>query len=157
MAAGEHWLSNKGIWLLMQGQWDDATATAIKIGLLVGASAPAAHSRTSIQPVNTVGELLALSGFAEATGGWYSRVSLSRTNVAEDDANNRANLDAADVLRTSATVGQTLWGGFWYDATVDTTDTTRLLIGCYAYTTPIPTNGSNFTETISDLVRAVQP
>ena len=159
MAAGEHWLTNRGMLLLMQGHWDDAGATLIRSGLLVAASVPAAHTKANIQTVNTVADLLALSGFAEATAsGWYARTNLSRTNATEDDApNHRINLDASDVTRTAAVVGQTIWGGFWYDATTDTSDTTRLCMGCYAYTTPIPTNGSNFTETITDLVRASQP
>jgi hypothetical protein len=162
MAAGEHWLTNRGMLLLMQGKWESggAAAGAIKCRLLVGASVPAAHTKANVQTVNTVADLLALSGFAEATGGWYTAggVSLTRSNATEEDASgHQIHLDAADVVRTSVTAGSTIWGGFWVDTTVDTSDTTRLCMGCYAYSTPIPTNGSNFTETITDLVRVIQP
>jgi hypothetical protein len=149
-----HWLTNKGKFLLMQGHWDDAGATVIRMGLLAGASTPAAiDTEAEIQDLNTVGELLALSGVTEATGGWYSRKNLSRTNVAEDDTNNRANLDTTDVTWTAATAGQTIYGAFWYDATTDTNDTTRLLMGLILFT-PVPLNGSDLTATITDLVRA---
>lgn len=150
-----HWLTNKGKFLLMQGHWDDAGATVIRLGLLTGASVPAAiDTEAEIQDLNTVGELLALSGVAETTGAWYSRKNLSRSNVTEDDTNNRANMDASDVTWTAATAGQTIYGAFWYDATTDTNDTTRLLMGLITFTSPVPTNGSDLVLTINDLVRA---
>lgn len=155
-----HWLTNRGKLLLLQGAWDDAGATAIKVGLLVGASTPAAiDTEGEIQDLNTVGELLALTGVDEPSSGWYTgagtagRVNLSRTNAAEDDTNNRVNLDAANVTYTAATAGDTIYGAFWYDGTTDTNDTTRLLCGLILFT-PVPTNGSDLTLTITDLVRA---
>lgn len=157
-----HWLTNKGKFLLLQGAWDDAGATAIKLGLLVGTSIPAAiDTEAEIQDLNTVGELLALTGVDEPSSGWYTgagvagRINLSRTNVAEDDTNNRANLDTANVTYTSATLGDTIYGAFWYDGTTDTNDTTRLLMGVILFATPVPTNGSDFQLTINDLVRGV--
>jgi len=74
--------------------------------------------------------------------------------VAEDDTNNRANLDAADVVWTAATAGTNIYGAFWYDATTDTTDTTRLLMGLILFGSVVPTNGSDLTLTITDLIRA---
>lgn len=156
-----HWLTNRGKLLLMQGLWDDAGGTAVKGGLLAGASVPAAiDSEAEIQDLNTVAELLALTGVDEPASAWYTgqgsagRLNLARTNAAEDDTNNRVNLVAASLTWNTATLGDTIYGGFWYDGTTDTNDTTRLLCGLILLASPIPTNGSNFTLTITDLVRA---
>jgi hypothetical protein len=159
-----HYLTNRGKLILLQGGWDDAAATAIKLGLLNGSAVPAAiDTEAEIQALNTVAELLALTGVDEPTQAWYTstgsngRVDLTRTNAAEDDTNNRVNLDAADVTYTGATAGggeTHVCGGFWYDATTDTNDTTRLLMGVFTFATPIALNGSDITFTIADLVRA---
>lgn len=156
-----HYLTNRGKLLLMQGLWDDAGATAVKMGLLVGTSTPAAiDTEAEVQDLNTVGEVLALTGVDEPASGWYTgqgtagRLNLSRSAAAEDDTNNRVNLDAANLTWTAATIGDTIYGAFWYDGTTDTNDTTRLLCGVILLATPIPTNGSDLTLTITDLVRA---
>lgn len=156
-----HYLTNRGKLLLLQGAWDDAGSTAIRVGLLAGSSIPAAiDTEAEIQDLNTVGELLALTGVDEPSAGWYTgagssgRMNLSRTNAAEDDTNNRVNLDAGDVTYTAATAGTDLYGAFWYDATTDTNDTTRLLIGVILFSSVIPTNGSDIVLQIADLVRA---
>jgi hypothetical protein len=57
------------------------------------------------------------------------------------------------VTWTAATAGETIYGAFWYDATTDTNDTTRQLCGVITFT-PVPLNGSDFTLTITDFVRA---
>jgi hypothetical protein len=112
--------------------------------------------------LNTVSELLALTGVDEPTQSWYTstgssgRVNLSRTNAAEDDTNNRVGLDTANVTYTAATAGggeTHVCGAFWYDATTDTNDTTRLLMGVITFT-PVALNGSDLQLTITDLVRA---
>ncbi len=150
-----HWLTNRGKLLLLQGQWDDAGATAVDIGLLVGAAIPAAiDTEAEIQDLNTVGELLALTGVDEPVGGWYVRKDLSRTNAAEDDTNNRVNMDTANVVWTAAAAGETIYGAFWWDATTDTNDTTRQLMGLILFAAAVPLNGSDFTLTVTDLVRA---
>lgn len=150
-----HYLTNRGKLLLMQGQWDDAGASAIKIGFLTGASIPAAaDTQAEINPLNTVGELLALSGVTEGTGALATRVALTRSASSEDDTNNRVNMDASNVTVSSVAAGQTIQGFFWYDATTDTNDTTRQLIGVVWFASGVPTNGSDFTVTINDLVRA---
>lgn len=149
-----HWLSNRGKTLLLQGQWDDAGATAIKIGLLKTSIGTGADTAAEVADLNTVTDLLAATGVVEAAFAGYVRKSLTRTNAAEDDTNDRVNLDAADVTWTAAPAGETIVGGFWYDATTDTTDTTRLLMGVFWFASGVPTNGSDFTLTIADLVRA---
>jgi len=150
-----NWLTNRGKLLLMQGHWDDAGATVIRLGLLSGASIPVAiDTEAEIQDLDTVDSLLILTGVDEPAGGWYVRKNLARTNAAEDDTNNRANLDAADVTWTAATAGTNVYGAFWYDATTDTNDTTRLLMGLILFSSVVPTNGSDLTLTITDLIRA---
>lgn len=156
-----HWLTNKGKLLLLQGAWDDAASTALRVGLLAGASIPAAiDTEAEIQDLNTVGDLLALTGVDEPSASWYTgvgtagRLNLSRTNAAEDDTNNRVNLDAAVLTWSAAATGTSLYGAFWYDATTDTNDTTRLLMGVILFASVVPTNGSDITLTIADLVRA---
>lgn len=150
-----HFLTNRGKLLLVQGQWDDAAATAIKVGFLQGASIPVAiDTEAEVQDLDTVAALLALTGVDEPTGGWYVRKDLTRTNATEDDTNNRVNLDAANVTWVAATAGENIYGAFWYDGTVDTSDTTRLLAGVLLFASVVPTNGSDLTLTITDLVRA---
>jgi len=149
-----NWLTNKGKMLLLQGQWDDAGASAIKIGLLKTTIGTGADTAAEVADLNTVADLLAATGVVEAAFAGYVRKSLSRTNAAEDDTNDRVNLDAADVTWTAAPAGETIVGAFYYDATTDTNDTTRLLIGVNWFSAGVPTNGSDFTLTISDLIRA---
>lgn len=150
-----NWLTNIGKQKLMQGQWDDAGASAIKFGFVVGASIPTgADTEAEIQDIDTVTAFLALTGVTEGTGALATRQSLTRTNATEDDTNNRSNLDAANVTVTSVAAGQTVQGIFYYDATTDTNDTTRILIGVAWHASGVPTNGSDFTETINDLIRA---
>lgn len=150
-----HFLTNRGKLLLVQGKWDSAGATAIKIGLLQGAAVPASiDTAGEIADLNTVTDLLGSAGVAEVTGGTYARLSLTRTNATEDDTNDRVNIDASDVTWTAAPAGETIVGAFYYDATTDTNDTTRILWGVAWFASGVPTNGSDFTLTIADLVRA---
>jgi hypothetical protein len=156
-----HWLSNRGKLLLAQGHWDDAGASVIRVGLLQGASIPAAiDTEAEIQDLNTVGDLLALTGVDEPATAWYTgapnagRLALVRTNAAEDDTNNRANLDAGNLTWTAATAGDNIYGAFVSDATTDTNDTTRLFMSLILFASVVPTNGSDLTLTITDLYRA---
>jgi hypothetical protein len=70
--------------------------------LLSGASVPAGCSDPDL---NTVSELLAVSGAVEATGTGYVRKQLASKTATEDDANNRLSLDAADTVWTSIDCG----------------------------------------------------
>lgn len=155
-----HWLTNRGKLLLLQGQWDDAGGTAIKLGLLAGASTPVGiDTEAEVQDFATVATFLAVTGVDEPVGAWYTgagvagRVNLTRSNATQDDTNNRANMDASNVTYSAATIGETIYGAFWYDGTTNTDDTTRQLCGVILFT-PVPTNGSDLTLTITDLVRA---
>jgi hypothetical protein len=151
-----HWLTNRGKLLLAQGAWDDVGATLIRVGLVVGSSVPAAmDTEAEIQDIATVLAFLALTGVDEPTGGWYARQNLSRSNATQDDTNNRVNLDAADVTFTAAAVngGEThICAAFYYDATTDTSDTTRQLISVATFT-PVALNGSNLVLGHADVYR----
>lgn len=153
MATG-HWLTNRGKLLLMQGQWDDAGATLIRIGLCK-VQAAAHDTAAEVADLNTVGDLVA-GGSTECDFTNYARANLARTNAAEDDANDRVNMDASDVTWTSAggATNNTVVGSFFYDATTDTNDTTRLLISTDWFAASITTNGGNLTYAIADLYRA---
>jgi hypothetical protein len=150
-----HWLTNRGKLRLMQGVWDDAGATVVRVGLLEGAAIPAAiDSEAEVQDLDTIAALLALTGVDEPVSAWYTgqgtagRLNLARTNAAEDDANNRVNLDAANLTWTAATAGDDIYGAFWYDSTDDS------LCGVITFAAAVPTNGSDLTLTITDFVRA---
>jgi hypothetical protein len=153
-----HWLTNRGKLLIVQGQWVDAGAGAIAVGLVNGSAIPATmDSEAEIQDLNTVGELLALAGVDEPTQGWYVRKVLANRSTTEDDANNRINADADDVVWTAATPGggeTHVCAGFSWDLTVDTNDTTRLLLSVFTFTTATALNGSDLTLAITDFFRA---
>lgn len=153
MATG-HWLTNRGKLLLLQGAWDDAGSTAIKMGLLAGTQPAALDTAAEVADLDTVAGLLASA--TEATFTSYTRKDLTRSAVAEDDANDRVNLDAADVVWSPAggATNNTVVGAFFYDATTDTDDTSRLLISVDWFASSITTNGGSLTYAITDLYRA---
>lgn len=152
--ASVHWLTNRGKTRLLIGQWDDAGATDIRMGLIQGTSRPATiDSEAEIQDLNFVSELLALAGVDEPTVGGYARMNLDRTNAAEDDTNNRVNLDAGDEVLSSVAAGESIIGGFVYEFV--TNDSDSHLYSVWLLDAPgVPTNGSDITVTISDLYRA---
>jgi hypothetical protein len=149
-----HWFTNRGKQLLLQGAWDDNAATLIRVGLLVGTQPAAADTAVEVADLNTVNDLLVTAGATECTVGGYARQNLSRTNAAEDDANDRVNIDASDVSFGALATGQTIIGAFVYDASTDTNDTTRLLISVDWFTAGVPTNGGTINYGIADLYRA---
>jgi hypothetical protein len=64
-------------------------------------------------------------------------------------------MDISDVTISSAGGGtnNTLYGAFFYDATTDTTDTTRILLSVDWFASTITTNGGNLTYAVTDLYR----
>ena len=149
-----HWLTNRGKLLLMQGHWDDAGATVVRVGLLKTSIGTGADTAAEVADFDTVTQLLAATGVVEAAFAGYVRKNLTRTNASEDDANDRVNMDASDVVWTAAPAGETIVGFFTYDATTDTNDGTRLCMSVGWFASGVPTNGSDFTLTITDLIRA---
>lgn len=152
MATG-HWLTNRGKLLLAQGAWDDDAATLFRIGLLVGSQPAAVDTQAEVADLNTVNDLLVTAAATECSVAGYARQNLSRSNAAEDDANDRVNLDAADVAFGALTTGQTVIGAFVYEASTDTNDTTRQLVSVDWFASGVPTNGGTFTYAIADLYR----
>lgn len=153
--ASVHWLTNRGKLLLMQGAWDDLGATDIRMGYIQGTSRPAAiDTEAEIQDLDFVSELLAATGVDEPTVTNYARMQLDRTNAAEDDTNNRVNLDADDETLSSVAAGESIIGGFVYHH-VGSDDSANPLISVWLLDAPgIATNGSDITATITDLYRA---
>ena len=153
MATGA-WLTNRGALLLSQGAWDDNAATLIRVGLCK-VQGVAADTQAEVRDLNTVNDLIVTSGCTECDFTNYVRKNLTRTNAAEDDTNDRVNIDAADVVWTAAggAVNNTILGAFVYDASTDTNDTTRLLISVDWFATGLPTNGGDVTYAIADLYR----
>src|SRR6185295_7072616 len=154
MATG-HMLTNRGRLLLMQGQWDDAAATIIRCALLKVQGA-AADTQAEVSDLNTMNDLIVTSGCTECDFTNYARKNLTRTNATEDDANDRVNMDASDIVWTAAggALNNTILGAAFYDATTDTNDTTRLLISVDWFAAGLPTNGGDVTYAIADLYRA---
>lgn len=139
---------------MAQGAWDDNAATLVRVGLLVGTQPAAADTAAKVADLNTVNDLLVTAGATECTVGGYGRQNLARSNASEDDTNDRVNLDAADVAFGALATGQTIIGAFFYDATTDTNDTTRLLLSVDWFAAGIPTNTGAITYPIADLYRA---
>lgn len=146
------YLTNRGKLLIAQGDWDDAAASDISVGLLQGSSIPTTiDTAAEVADLNFVSDLLALA--TEATFTNYVRTALVRTASAEDDTNDRVNMDAADVTFTNAggATNNTLYGGFVFKT--GAADTSRPLLSTFYFASTITTNGSNLTLTIADLYR----
>jgi hypothetical protein len=149
-----HYLTNRGKLILAQGDWDDAVATDIRLLLCSGASIPVAiDSQLEANPLNFVSDFLALGSVVEANFTNYARQNLTRTNAAEDDGNNRVNLDASDVVINNAggATNNTLWGGLIFKFV--TNDAASPALSVFTFASTITTNGSNLTLAIADLYR----
>lgn len=148
-----HWLTNRGKLLLMQGDWDDAAAGDFSVGLINSATVPVTmDTEAEIQDLNFVSELLALAGVSELAVGGYARQAMTRSAASEDDTNNRVNMDAADVVFSSLVTGGNIICGFTFKT--GASDAARALLSVFTLGANVPTNGSNFTLTIADFVRA---
>jgi len=151
MATG-HWLTNRGKLLLIQGDWHDLGANDIQMGLLAGSQPAALDTAAEVADIDTVAGLLAIA--TEATFTDYARKNLSRSAAAEDDGNDRVNMDAADVVWTAAggASNNTLYGAFFFKT--GASDADRQLISVDWFASPITTNGGDLTYAIADLIRA---
>lgn len=144
MATG-HWLTTRGKLKLMQGDWDDMAAGIVKVGLMK-VQGTAADTVAEVENMVTVTDLIVTAGCTECDFTNYARKVLARTNWAEDVANDRVN--AVHSLLTWALAGgalnNTVLGAFFYDSTVDTNDTTRILYSVDWFATGVPTNGGDW-------------
>lgn len=154
MATG-HMLTNRGKLLLMQGIWDDAGASIIKMGL-VKVQGAAADTAVEVADLNTVEDLVVTAGSTKCDFTNYVDKALIRSAASEDDTNDRVNLDAGDVVWTAAggASNNTIVGAYFYDATTDTNDTTRILLSVDWFASGVTTNGGDFTYAIADIYRA---
>jgi len=141
MATG-HMPTNRGKLLIAQGAWDDHAATLIRCGLLKVQGA-AADTLVEVADLNTVNDLIVTSGCTECDFTNYVRKNLVRTPWVEDDANDRVNAVAALIAWAAAggASNNTVVGAFFYDASTDTNDTTRLLLSVDWFAAGFPTNG----------------
>lgn len=150
--ANTHWLTNRGKYLTVTGAVNGAAD--IYLGLLSGATVPITiDSEAEIQDLNFVSELLALAGVDEPVGGWYARQVCAAITSTEDDTNNRVNMDTGDEVFTAATLGDNICGFFF--AKEGGTDAQDQLVSVGTFGPVIPTNGSDLTAVITDLIRAV--
>lgn len=148
-----HWATNKGLLGVAQGDWDDEGATDIRIGLLEGTARPAGiDSLAEVADVNFVTDLLAITDVDEITVSGYSRQNLSRTNAAEDDTNDRVNMDTSNVTFSALAAGESIIGWFVFEFVTDDTDSPVWSVGLLD-APGIPTNGSDITLSITDLYR----
>lgn len=152
--ASVHWFTNRGKLENMQGAWDDAGATDIRMGYIQGTSRPATiDSEAEVQDLNFVDALLALAGVDEPTVANYARMTLDRTNWVEDDTNNWAAADAGNETLSAVGAGESIIGGFIFRFV--TNDSDSPLWSVWLLDAPgIATNGSDITATITDLYRA---
>jgi hypothetical protein len=97
------------------------------------------------QDIDTVAAVDALTGLGISA----QRVALTGETSTEDDTNNRANVDAADVVFTP--VAESAWGHIIYDEGGGA-DATRTLIKGQSYASAQPVNGG-LTLTIADFLR----
>lgn len=146
-------LYNRGAFLIVSGTPTLTGATSIRAILAVSATSGGAAlgAGWDNKDLNTVAELDALTDVTLLTA---DRVSLTTGTITEDDTNDRVNLDT-DNFSFDPVAGQSARAIFLYDATVDTDDTTRLLI-CGSNTNfPQPLDGG-LTVQVADWMRARQ-
>lgn len=128
--------------------WD---SDDIRVGLLSGASVPAG----CLDPdLNDVAGLLAVSGAVECAATNYARKTTSSRTATKDTANDRANMDFANITWTAlgGAVNETIRAAFTYKE--GASDAARRLISVHELTAT-PTNGGDFTvNTPNDVIRA---
>jgi hypothetical protein len=151
MATG-HMFTNRGKLKIVQGDWDDAAGTEFRMAYLT-TQAASMDTAVEVADLNFLNEVIPTS--TEATFTNYARATLTRSNASEDDANDRVNLDASDVVIANAggATNNTLVGAAHYEE-AGGTDATRVLISIDWFATSQATNGGTLTYAITDLYRA---
>lgn len=79
----------------------------------------------------------------EITATGYARKTLASVTVTQDDTNDFAYLDAADLVWATIDPGQTIGGGILY--VYDASDASASLIAFHAPVVALPTNGQQVT------------
>lgn len=88
---------------------------------------------------------------ADESAVTYTRQTLASKTVTQDDTNNRAVFDCADLAFGTLALGHTLGGILFYVQTGgdDSTPSNDILLAYHELTDDIPTNGSTFSYTIN--------
>lgn len=116
----------------------------LRMLLIVGSSLPAGWDNPDL---NTVADLDAVTDVAIHS----ERIALASLTVTQDDANNRANADSANVVFAPAP-GVTARAGVIYDHAAGGADNARYLIVGSSTGFPVPLDGG-LTLTIADWAR----
>jgi hypothetical protein len=129
---------NKGLFLIANSA---ITASTDFRGLIVaGASVPAGLTNAAALDLNTVADVLAVSGTTEAAASGYARADLASVAITEDDTNDRVDISWANFTWTTVAAGET-WRAFVLYIE-GASDAARNVFGIDVFTA-VPTNGSN--------------
>jgi|SRR5580765_1065676 len=153
MATG-HMFSNRGKLKIIQGDWDDAAGTEMRMAYVTNQHA-SMDTAVEVADFNFVNEVIGAALSVEATFTNYARQTLTRSAATEDDTNDRVNMDAADVVIANAggATNNTLFGAVHYEE-AGGTDATRIFMSVDWFATTQATNGGTLTYAITDLYRA---
>lgn len=121
----------------------DVDAADLRILVLAGASIPAGLTDASSYDLNTVANVLAVSGAVEAAASGYARADLAGLALAEDDTNNYAELTWDDPVWTTVATGETWRAAVLFRQV--TNDADSPVWGIDVFAAGVPTNGSNIT------------
>lgn len=133
-------VTNRGMATITVAMWN--APVDLGVGLLAGSSVPGGLTAAAIYDVNTVTELLAITGVDEPTDGSYARVNPVTTGTAaEDDTNDRVNFPASDA-DFGALDNTDVYAAFLY---VDgANDGVRIVLGVDIFTSVVTANGAGF-------------
>jgi hypothetical protein len=133
---------NRGKLRLVTSVWP----VDLRMLVAAGASVPAGALNPDL---NTVSELLAVSGFVEAAAAGYTRADLASVTVTENDASDKVTITWADFIWTTVPAGETWRGVAYYIEAA--TDALRELVGFDQPASVLSPNGGNITWTGSSI------
>jgi hypothetical protein len=122
-------VTNRGKALLMNGGLDLDTQD-IRVLLCTASFTPSVDHNFVSEVTN------------ECTGTGYARTALTSESVTEDDTNDRAVFDAADVTWTGANFGTPAYAVIYRFVT---NDADSPIIAVHTITSPVATNGGDYT------------
>lgn len=132
---------NRGKKRLAESGWN--ATLDVRALVIAGSSVPAGAENPDL---NTVAELLAVSGTVEAAATGYARTALTGEAVLENDTTDTADLDCADLAYTSVATGETWRAVVLY--VEGASDAARDLVSLHTLSQPVPTNGGNINLTV---------
>lgn len=132
---------NRGKKRIAESGWN--ATLDVRALVVAGASVPAGAENPDL---NTVSELLAVSGVVEAAASGYARTAITGEVVLENDTTDTADLDCADLAYTSVATGETWRAVVFY--VEGASDAARDLVSLNTLSSPIPTNGGNISLTV---------